>query len=190
MSKNNDRVRVDLETQEGLIIDRASLLSNLRLALKFGWGVGSWLIWLDLLRPVLLAAVWTLGLWIGKTRLSGEGGRGSLEFFLYYSIVLAAIFLLTFGWNRYNFYKYRGTDRRRPRGECGSAELARYYAVDPSEIERLSAANVEIHFGEGDEITIHTDGGHRVVALYAPQNLDKHFESLKGKEEPAVKVLG
>jgi biofilm PGA synthesis protein PgaD len=179
------RSRVDLDTGEHLIIERGSLLPRVRRAGQYGWGAASWILFVDLLRPLLAAFLWFAGAdWTRRTVLSREGLRNP-DFFIRYSIVILGIFLAFLGWNRYNFLRFRGADRRQPRGECESYELARYYGISMEEVEALSASDVEISFGPDESIVIETDSRRKVTAMYSPQRPHAHLARLKAKDEAA-----
>jgi biofilm PGA synthesis protein PgaD len=183
--RTRDRSRVDLETGEGLIIERESLLSPLRRAGQYGWGAASWLVLVNLLRPVLAGLLWIAGEeWARRTVFSREGLRKP-DFFIKYSLVILAIFLVFLGWNRYNYLRFRGTDRRQPRGECESYELARYYDIGMEDMEALARADVEISFNPDESIVIETDSRRKITAMYAPLRPQAHLDRLKAKEEAA-----
>jgi len=183
--RTEERARVDLETGEGLIIEREALLPRVRRAGQYGWGLASWIVFIDLLRPLLAGILWIAGASLARRTVFSREGLRNPDFFLYYSLVILAIFLVFFGWNRYNFFRFRGADRRQPRGECESYELARYYDISMEDVEALSSADVEISFHQDERILIETDSKRMISALYAPQNPHKHFVRLKAKEEAA-----
>jgi biofilm PGA synthesis protein PgaD len=183
--RTRDRSRVDLETGEGLIIERESLLSPFRKAGQYGWGAASWLVMINLLRPVLAGLLWIAGEeWARRTVFSKEGLRNP-DFFIRYSLVILGIFLVFLGWNRYNFLRFRGPDRRQPRGECESYELARYYDIGMEDMEALAGADVEISFEPDERIVIETDSRRTITAMYAPLRPQAHLARLKARDEAA-----
>jgi len=183
--KDEKRKSVDLETGEGLIIEREALLPRVRRAGQSGWLFASWILFVETLRPLFAGALWVVSAdWARRSVFSKDSLRNP-DFFLYYSIVILGIFLVFLAWNRYNFLRFRGADRRQPRGECESYDLARYYDVSMEEIEVLSRADVEISFDPDDRIVIETDSKREISALYAPQDPRGHFVRLKAKESAA-----
>lgn len=177
------RIRVDLETGEGLIIQRDSLLSSIRNTGKLCWGALSWLLWLDLLRPLLLAAFWIVGARLASYQVLHREGMANADFFVGYGLVIVGIFIALFLWNRYNYHKFRGTDRRRPRGDCAPGELAKFYGIRPRDAAHLDGRDIEISFHPDRSIAIRTETGRTIAALYAPQQIDLHFAKLREDSE-------
>lgn len=175
MADKYERIKVNLETGEGLIIERETLLSKVHHAGNISWSICSWIVWMLLVRPLLLGVLWYLGYRTAAFQMYYLEGIKNVDFFTQYSAVILVIFFIIFGWNRYNGYRFRGKERRKPRGECGSEELAKYYKIKTDDADVLKNSNVDIYFEKDDTIVLKTDSGKEIKALYAPQNLKKHF---------------
>jgi|GEM_PF-2200874 len=175
MGNKPERIRVDPETNRGLIIERVNLLSRLTVFSQWSYNAFAWFCWIFLLRPLLIAGLWYLGFKMTYFQMIELEGFHNPEFFRWLIIALCLIFLFMLFWNRYNAYRFRGKDRRRSRGECDSVDMAAYYKVSPDTIDRLKqAANLDFYFGP-ESVSIDDGTGSRIQALYAPQNLQKHL---------------
>ncbi len=177
MESENLRVRVDMKTGEGLIIDRPGLVTKLRRYSEWTYNLLAWAFWLFLLRPLAILVLWYLGMRVAYHQMVFLEGFDNPDFFGFGALAVVSILLVAFVWNRYNFLRFRGVDRRRPSGDCSEADLANYYKTGVAEIDALrKAAYVEIFF-PGDEHVEIDDGARRTRVLYAPQDLSKHFRN-------------
>lgn len=175
------RMKVNLETGDGLIIERENLLTKFQQVGKFSWSIACWVIWMLLIRPLIVTMLWYLGLRTAEFQMIALEGIKNIEFFTYYSCAIIAIFFILLGWNRYNVYRFRGKDRRNPRGACSSDDLAKYYNIEIADVAALQNSNVDIYFSGDESIILETDSGKKIKALYAPQNLQKHFSNMHDK---------
>jgi len=174
--QENKRVRVNPETGEGLIIERTNLLSKVHVYSQWSYNAMAWCVWFFLLRPLIIMALWYLGMKMTYFQMIELEGLHNPEFFRWLTIVLCIIFLILLFWNRYNAYRFRGKDRRKSRGDCDSVDMADYYKVNPADIDRLKdARNLDFYFTEPLHVEIDTGCGPRINALYAPQNLELHL---------------
>jgi len=171
----NIRVRVDMLTGEGLIIERPALLSKLRRCSEWTCNLLAWASWLMLLRPVLILLLWYLGMRVAYHQMVFLEGFDNPEFFAYGALSVVTILAVAFAWNRYNYLRFRGVDRRKPSGTCGAQELAKYYKMPVASVESLQTAPyVEVSFGRDESVEL-SGNGRKAKALYAPQSLGKHF---------------
>jgi poly-beta-1,6-N-acetyl-D-glucosamine biosynthesis protein PgaD len=172
---SNARVRVDMKTGEGLIIDRPGLVSKLKRYSEWTYNLLAWAFWLFLLRPLLILLLWYLGVRIAYHQMVFLEGFDNPAFFGFVAASIAVILAVAFAWNRYNYFRFRGVDRRKPSGPCGPEELAKYYKMSVQAVESLQMAPyVEVSFGGDETISLSAEGGRSVNALYAPQSLAKH----------------
>ncbi len=171
---------VNPHTDEGLIIEKSEIMKKQRFS-NLSFKFYSWICWLYLLRSALVLILWYLGIRISFFQMVDMHGWNNFEFFFSGMLILSGIFLFMFYWNRYNFFRFRGADRRKPLGECNSHYMAQYFMTKTADIEQLkNAANVDVEFNKNSTIElIPHDSEEKVTALYAPQNLDLHLDTSK-----------
>jgi len=173
----NDRVKIDLKTGEGLIIDKPGLITKLRRVSEWTYNLLAWAFWLFLLRPLVILALWYLGVRLAYHQMVFLEGFDNPQFFAFGSLSIIFIFTIAFAWNRYNLIRFKGLDRRKPPGNCTEEDLAKHYKISPKDVESFQAAPyVEIAFF-GDESIELNAGAQKTKALYAPQDLAKHLKS-------------
>ena len=177
MSNENVRIKVDMKTGEGLIIDRPGLISKLRRYSEWSYNLFAWIFWLFLLRPIIILILWYLGVRIAYHQMVFMEGFNNPAFFGYGFLAVVVILLVAFGWNRYNFLRFRGTDRRKHQGDCIAEDLAKYYNVPTNAVTSFQMSPyVEIAFQSDETIEVNT-GSQKTKALYAPQHLARQIKS-------------
>ncbi len=172
-------------TDEGLIIEKSDIMKKKRFS-NLSFKFYSWFCWIYLLRSVVMLILWYLGIRISFFQMVDMHGWNNFEFFFSGILILSGIFLFMFYWNRYNFIKFRGADRRKPLGECNSHYMAKYYMTKTADIEQLkNVANIDVEFNEDSTVALSESNEdeekeeEKVTALYAPQNLDLHLKPHK-----------
>ncbi len=176
------KTKVDPVTGEGLIIERSDIIEKQRFS-NLSFKFYSWVCWLYLIRSVVVLILWYLGIKISYFQMINMKGWNNFEFFLFGMLMLSGIFLFMLYWNRYNFIRFSGPDRRSSLGRSDSHSIARYFATKTVTIDQLKNSDkVEVDVKENDTVELVRDGsGVKVVALYAPQNLDLHFKGIRCK---------
>jgi poly-beta-1,6-N-acetyl-D-glucosamine biosynthesis protein PgaD len=108
---------------------------------------------------LLGAGLWVYGGWIVYRQLVRADGLGKSPAFISAAFgVIFGVYLLFLLWNRYNIWKFRGHERRRPRGETTAEEMGRPFHLAAAEVERLQQARaVRVEF-TGQTITLTPDG--------------------------------
>lgn len=175
MAKKAPRIKVNLETGEGLIIERTDVFSKLRQFSSWTYNIAAWTVWIILMRPLIVIFMWYLGVKIAQFQMIEMEGIRNVGFFAWATGGVTCIFLMMLAWNRYNVFLFRGKERRKPLPDCTDADFAKYYKISWSDVETLKNANVDIYF-PGDETVILDCGEYgKIEALYAPLRLEKHF---------------
>ncbi|OGV57364.1 MAG: poly-beta-1,6-N-acetyl-D-glucosamine biosynthesis protein PgaD [Lentisphaerae bacterium GWF2_52_8] len=184
MPEKKQRVKVDFETGDGLIIDHPSLISKFRYYSEWTYNVLAWAIWLSLLRPLLIIGLWYIGIKLAWFQMVELEGFRNPEFFAYGFLSIFGIFLVMFLWNRYNYFRFAGKERRTSRGEASPSDFAQYYKTSEEDIASLrDARNVDIYFPGDDTIVLDCGNDKKIEALYAPLDLKKHLDALNGEKK-------
>jgi len=180
MNGSKERVKVDVETGKGLIIDREAMVSKTRRLSEWTYNAAAWAFWLFLMRPLIITMLWYLGLRVAYYQMVSLQGIRNPEFFSFGFLALLAIFGAMLAWNRYNVYRFRGVERRKSRGVCEAQDLARYYRVAEEEVDGMrNSSRLDVYFDAADAARIDLGPSGEVKALYAPQKASLHFEGLK-----------
>ena len=174
MNNEYTRVKVDMKTGEGLIIDRPGLVSRLMRCSEWSYNLLAWAFWLFLLRPLIILVLWYLGVRVAYHQMVFLEGFNNPAFFGYGAGSVFLILLVAFAWNRYNFMRFRGIDRRKSQGDCSVEDMAKYFKISPEDVNSFQMApSVEVAFAADESIEVDT-GVKKTKALYAPQNLARH----------------
>lgn len=175
-NENLEHSKVDPDTNEGLIIEKVSLLSKLTVYSQWSYNVLAWAVWFFLLRPLIIAGLWYLGIKMTYFQMVKMEGFNNPEFFRWLVIGLCFILVIMFAWSRYNAIRFRGKERRHSRGECDSVDMAEFYRVEPEMIDLLKASNnIAVDFLDAENIEVACADGSRFRAVYAPQNPQLHL---------------
>ncbi|OGV48666.1 MAG: poly-beta-1,6-N-acetyl-D-glucosamine biosynthesis protein PgaD [Lentisphaerae bacterium GWF2_44_16] len=175
MTEKAPRIKINIETGEGLIIERTDIFSKVRQYSSWTYNVAAWAIWLMLMRPLIVIFLWYLGFKIARFQMIELEGFRNLHFFMYALLAVSCIFLAMLTWNRYNVFLFRGKERRKPLPDCTDADFAAYYKITQSDVEILKNSNVDIYFSEDETIIFGCGENKNIKALYAPLLLEKHF---------------
>ena len=150
MEKNRPRV----------IIDRPESMSELRKRTEWSLTAFGWFVWGLLTRPLLIFALWYLGVrqvYVHMVELGGA--RYLLTFFERYVFVIAAASTILLAWHLYNWLRFRGRDRRRRVADATEEELAQVVAIQPHGLRWLHGCKViTIHFGEEGRLMFQPEG--------------------------------
>ncbi len=178
------RTKLNIATGEGLIIEKSDAVSSVRRMSEWTYNLLAWAFWFFLLRPIIIGALWYLGVRLAYYQMITLQGVKNPDFFTCSAGGVALIFVVMLLWNRYNVYRFRGVERRRSRGECSVQEMADFYHCRPENIESLSnSRNIDIYFKSREEIEADCGNGVRFPAVYAPQN--PKLQMAKAKPHPS-----
>lgn len=174
------RTKLNIQTGEGLIIERAEAVSGSRRLAEWTYNFMAWAFWFFLLRPLIIGALWYLGVRLAYYQMITLQGVKNPDFFVFSVAGIAAIFALMLFWNRYNVYRFRGVERRKSRGSCEPEELAEYYHCRIEDVEAMSnSRNVDVYFKGPELVEADCGTGVRFDALYAPQNPKLQLAAMK-----------
>lgn len=175
---NFKRSRVNPDTNEGLIIEKVSLLSKLTVYSQWSYNVLAWAVWFFLLRPLIIVFLWYMGVKMTYFQMVKMEGFNNPEFFRWLAVGICFILVIMFAWSRYNAIRFRNKERRHSRGECDSVDMADFYRVEPETIDLLKASgNIAVSFLDAENIEVDCGDGNRFRAVYAPQNPKLHLSS-------------
>lgn len=175
MAEKLPRVKINMETGEGLIIERTDVFSKIRQYSTWTYNIAAWAVWLILMRPLILIFLWYLGFKIAHFQMIEMEGFRNLSFFMYAMLAVFCIFLVMLAWNRYNVFLFRGKERRKPLPDCTDADFAAYYKMTQNDVETLKNSNVDIYFLQDETVILDCGENRKIKALYAPLHLEKHF---------------
>lgn len=92
-----------------------------------------WMAWGYLWTPLLTFAAWAFGLSKSYEHMvTLEGYRGLLRLFGLYLLVIAGMGGSLLAWAFYNYFRFRGIERRRQRPAVDSTMLGEHYHLDPA----------------------------------------------------------
>jgi biofilm PGA synthesis protein PgaD len=108
-----------------------------------------WALWIYLWLPVLAAIGWLLGLNIAYREMVVKHGYIELlEQLGLYGFVVAILGGSLLTWAYYNFFRFRGVERRKERPRVTLEEISARYQIAPEELRRwIGAARLVIHHG-------------------------------------------
>jgi biofilm PGA synthesis protein PgaD len=113
-----------------------------------------WVLWIYLWLPVLAIAGWILGLKIGYDEMVVRAGYASLARLLkVYALIIGCLDGTLLAWAYYNYYRFRGVERRKRSDRVTLADLARRYGIAPRILERWThARRLVVHHSTGGHI--------------------------------------
>ncbi len=130
-----------------LIIDRPSWQTT-RQRLVFGSMTAVfWALWIYLWLPILALVGWALGFKIAYYQMIVKDGYiGLLELLGLYALVIFALGAALLAWAYYNYFRFRGVERRKPRPPVGIDDLSQRYLIAPEILHSwTSARRIVLH---------------------------------------------
>jgi biofilm PGA synthesis protein PgaD len=137
-----------------LIIDKPSLQP---LRQRYATGIVTflfWIVWAYIWLPVISLIAWALGIKFFYDEMIARGGyEAFLELLIFYLIVIFLIAVIFIGWATYNFFRFRGMERRRAIKPLETEDYARYFSVNGTELKNWrNMKRITIHFDEQGNI--------------------------------------
>ena len=118
--------------------------------------------------------LWVYGGWLVYLRVIRQDSIGKSPTFVLSAFgVILGVYLLFLAWHHYNAWRFRGHERRRPRGETTTEEMGRPFHLAATEVERLQQArSIRVEF-TGQTITLTPDGQAEstIKGRYSPREL-------------------
>ena len=178
------------ETKPRVIIDRPESMSDLRKGTEWSLTAFGWFVWGFLARPLLILALWYLGVRQAYVHMIKLGGiRYFLLFIKGYAFVVAAVLIALFGWNLYNRLRFRKKDRRKRVPHAAHEELARILSIQAQELRRLhDSKTISIEFQEEGRLLFELDGAApstsrpAIPGRYNPSHLPPMSQASQGLE--------
>ena len=126
-----------------LIIERPDLQSPPQRVVSTGLTLFFWALWAYLWLPVLALLGWVFG----ATRFYEEmvvnhGDQTLLEVLGGYAIAITLLAGSLVCWALYNYFRFRGNERRAARPRVSAAQVAAQAAVEPGALQRWQKARV------------------------------------------------
>jgi biofilm PGA synthesis protein PgaD len=124
-----------------LIIDKPNLQSKRQRVLFGSMTLVFWIIWIYLWLPLLALLGWAVGLKIAYYQMVVQDGlAGLLRLLAFYLTVIAVLGASLLLWAYYNFFRFRGVQRRKAFPVTPIGELGKHYQLPAGVLERWSKA--------------------------------------------------
>ncbi|MGA2551109.1 MAG: poly-beta-1,6-N-acetyl-D-glucosamine biosynthesis protein PgaD [Burkholderiaceae bacterium] len=111
-----------------------------------------WALWIYLWLPVLAFIGWVLGFKIAYDQMIVRNGYvGLLNLLGLYSLIICCLGASLLFWAYYNYFRFRGVERRKARPGVTLLELSERYKIPPEELGHWKTARrlVVHHSAEG-----------------------------------------
>jgi biofilm PGA synthesis protein PgaD len=111
-----------------------------------------WAIWIYLWLPILAFVGWVLGVRIAYNQMVAMNGYvGLLHLLWFYSVIIFCLGASLLLWAYYNYFRFRGVERRKARPCVCAAERSGRYQIPPESRDRwmLSRRLVMHHSADG-----------------------------------------
>ena len=143
-----------------LIIDKPGLQSARQRVLYGSMTVLFWALWIYLWLPVLAVVGWVLGLRIAYFQMVVLNGyAGLLHLLRFYLTVIAGLGGSLLIWAYYNFFRFRGTNRRSHVPKVGVDETSRHYGIDPAVVAGwIDSRRVTLYHDANGKLLAHPPG--------------------------------
>ncbi len=161
-----------------LIIERPEWQSMRQKTIYGTITLGFWVIWGYLFSPILSAIAWLFGLEIAYENMIGLGGyKGFLQLTAYYLLIIILLGGSLLLWASYNYYRFRGVDRRRARPEVDVTDLSVLFDLD---------ASLLTEWQDHKKLTVYHDTHGLIVGIQSP--VDKWIRKNPEKDSKKAKV--
>jgi len=106
--------------------------------------LSGWLIWFYFFVPIMSVQ--------SQVELTTITNSTPLAFLLTYSTVFLSIMLITFLWQQYWIFRFRGKERRRSVLVTSNEEIARYFDVSTTDLQQWrEGKRLRIHIGNDEK---------------------------------------
>ncbi len=127
---------------------------------RYGYGLLTLLAWAAyayLWLPLLSLAAWSLGLKLFYHHMVVlEGYQGLLQLLGLYATIIALLSGIYLGWALYNWFRFRGMERRRGMPPVTVDELARHFGLEPHQLQACQHSK---------RLQVHHDAQARITAI-------------------------
>lgn len=115
-----------------------------------------WVFWFYLWIPLISLLAWLFGIELFYEHIIlMEGLRGLKETGVWYALVIVIIGVIFMGWSYINLLRFRGKDKRHKPPDVHRAEIARFYGLSESDVDRVRRARrVVVHHNEEGRIAV------------------------------------
>lgn len=118
-----------------LVIDRPELQAW---GQRYGYAAITlmfWFVYLYLWQPLISLVLWASGLGLAYHEMVGLGGYLGLGQVLgAYGLIILAVAVVYLGWALFNYYRFRGLERREAQTIVSLQESAQFFGVEPEEL--------------------------------------------------------
>jgi biofilm PGA synthesis protein PgaD len=121
-----------------------------------------WAVWVYLWMPALAFAGWILGVRIGYGEMVIRNGfSGVIGLVKLYSVIIASLGGALLAWAYYNYFRFRGVERRKGAPRVTLEKLSERYGIDRRTLQRWSRAKrlVVHHNDHGRVVWAESDEG-------------------------------
>ncbi|MBU2700473.1 poly-beta-1 [Sporomusaceae bacterium BoRhaA] len=141
------RIRLNsiISPSSSLLINRPRLKGFAQYSLEFFLSLSAWSIFLYFFQPLFTTLLWLVtGQWLWWFAFSAEAIYGTLHMLFYAGIFSVFIFLILFGWAKWNIHHYGGLDRRKFRPPVRDAEVAVHFHISVQEVQAAQQAKIAL----------------------------------------------
>ena len=109
-----------------------------------------WAAWVYIWMPVLAFAGWILGLRIGYNEMVIRNGlSGVIGLVKLYSLIIALLGGALLAWAYYNYFRFRGVERRKAAPRVTVEKLSERYGIDTQRLEKwCQAKRLVVHHND------------------------------------------
>lgn len=126
-----------------LIIERPDLQSPPQRVVSTGLTLFFWALWAYLWLPVLALLGWAFGVTrFYEEMVVNQGDQALLDVLGWYAVGIALLAGSLVCWALYNYFRFRGNERRSARPRVGVAQVAAQAAVEPGALQGWQKARV------------------------------------------------
>ena len=143
-----------------LIIERPDLQTRLQRIGTYSLTIFFWLLWLTIWMPVVTVIAWGLGLHVFVSQMIFiHNVPGLVADLKIYGSVIGIIVVLEIGWAKINEIRFTGKNRRRSLPMVTNVQLADYFDVRASDMQRLHRSpSLVVDFDDAGKITTIASG--------------------------------
>ncbi len=135
--------RAEQDVQLPEIIERPDLQSRIQRSLFAAIAAAGWLIWLYLFAPLLSLLGWVFGIQRFQVYVLFNEAH-SLSTLLVYGLIIVVAGLALIGWALYNYFRFRGEDRRAAPSPVNDAQLADGFRIDVQQVQAVQQARISL----------------------------------------------
>ncbi len=168
---------------EGILVDRPSLLTKTRRYTEWSASITSWILWFFALRPLLVTVLWGIGLHYFNRYMIAESGFDNSVFFRRVFLAVWTAVASMFFFHSYRKARFWDRPYAPPKDIARAPLLAAYYDLDPQALAELQRSHrVDAYFLPGHRLELHgPERRVKAAGFFNPQQYRLHLGRLRLK---------